>query len=195
MRNLRSFLIVSILISCSEKPTGIPEVASAEEFKDIPAGAVKEEYKDAPGLAFVSLSDNAGNKTAGGNYLNGKREGSWVEYHSNGVVKSITTYVGGEKEGIAIEIGNNGQVIKRMSYHKDKRHGDYKEYNYANVKEERIYQNGKIEGLVKIFYDNGKIMEEGLYKSGLRDGISKWYDQEGNMTIEYEYKGGELIKK
>ncbi len=62
-----------------------------------------------PGLAFISLSDNAGNKTAGGNYLNGKREGSWVEYHPNGVIKSIITYVDGVKEGIAVESITTGR--------------------------------------------------------------------------------------
>ena len=73
--------------------------------------------------------------------------------------------------------------------------GDYKEYNYYNLKEERIYRFGKIEGTVKIYYDNLKIMEEGNYKNGVRDGISRWYDQDGKVSIEYEYKNGELVKK
>jgi antitoxin component YwqK of YwqJK toxin-antitoxin module len=59
----------------------------------------------------------------------------------------------------------------------------------------QIYKYGKIEGTVKIYYDNSKVMEEGLYKNGLRDGVSKWYDQEGKLTIEYQYKNGELVKK
>lgn len=75
------------------------------------------------------------------------------------------------------------------------RHGEYKEFNYATVKEQRNYKNGKLEGLVKIFYDNGKLMEDGMYQNGLREGVSKWYDQEGNVTITYEYKNGELVKK
>lgn len=54
---------------------------------------------------------------------------------------------------------------------------------------------GKLEGLVKIYYDGGKIMEEGAYQNGLREGISKWYDQNGNETITYKYKNGELVKK
>jgi antitoxin component YwqK of YwqJK toxin-antitoxin module len=86
-------------------------------------------------------------------------------------------------------------LTKRCYYHKGVRHGEYKEFNYANLKEERVYSYGKIEGQVKIYYDNTKLMEESLYKNGVRDGVSKWFDQEGNLTIEYEYKNGELIKK
>lgn len=82
-----------------------------------------------------------------------------------------------------------------MTYHNDMLHGEYKEFKYTVVKEERNYQNGKLEGLTKVYYDNGKIMEEGAYKNGTRDGVSKWYDQEGNVTIEYEYKNGQLVKK
>jgi antitoxin component YwqK of YwqJK toxin-antitoxin module len=58
-----------------------------------------------------------------------------------------------------------------------------------------MYVSGKLEGTVRIFYENSKLMEESLYKNGLRDGVSKWYDQEGNLTIQYEYKNGELVKK
>jgi antitoxin component YwqK of YwqJK toxin-antitoxin module len=75
------------------------------------------------------------------------------------------------------------------------RDGEYREYNYTTVKEERFYKNGKLEGTVKIFYADGKLMEEGLYKNGVRDGLSKWYDQQGNLTIQYEYKDGVLVKK
>ena len=92
-------------------------------------------------------------------------------------------------------MNENGQVVKRINHHNDVRHGEYREFTYTTVKEERFYQNGKLEGTVKIFYADGKLMEEGNYKNGLRDGLSRWYDQQGNMTIEYEYKNGELIKK
>ncbi len=101
----------------------------------------------------------------------------------------------GKKEGCYIELNSNGQFVKRISYHHDLRHGEYKELNYSNVKEVRFYQNDKLEDTVKIYYDNGKVMEQGLYKNGIRNGISRWYDQEGKLTIEYEYKNGELVKK
>ena len=86
-------------------------------------------------------------------------------------------------------------MLRKCIYHNDLRHGEYKEYYYTTPKEIRFYQNGKLEGLAQIYYDNGKLMEEGNYKNGLREGVSKWYDQEGNLSIQYEYKNGQLVKK
>ncbi len=123
------------------------------------------------------------------------KQGNWIEYHPNALVKSITPYVEGKIEGLRTEFSTTGQLEKSQEFHNDQLHGIYKEWRYSATKEERLYKNGKLEGVVKIYYDNGKIMEEGLYKNGTRDGVSKWYDQEGNVTIEYEYKNGELVKK
>ncbi len=195
---------VSLFVSCSEKPSAIAEQPTtptaittppstevkADEFTDLPAGAVKEELTDTPGIVSVKAGNDAS-----GIYKDGKRSGSWVEYHPGGLVKSITSYVEGKKEGLHIELSNNGSLTKRFSYHNNLRHGEYKELNYNTVKEERFYQYDKLEGLVKIYYDNGKVMEEGNYKNGTRDGISKWYDQNGKVTITYEYRNGELVKK
>ena len=57
-----------------------------------------------------------------------------------------------------------------------------------------MYQQGKLEGTLKIYYLRGKIMEEGTYKNDTRDGISRWFNEEGKVTIEYAYKNGELVK-
>jgi len=103
--------------------------------------------------------------------------------------------VNGKREGLALEINSSGQLEKQMMYHSDLLDGTYKEFKYTTLKEERNYKNGKLEGIVKVYYDNGKIMEEGAYQNGIRHGVSKWYDQEGNVTIEYEYENGKLIKK
>ncbi len=189
-------LIFILLVGACSAPADQPPTSIADgESGQIPTGAIIEEFTDSPGLAKISLKDGSGNLSASGVSLHQQREGSWVEYHPNGMVKSITTFVGGKKEGSFIEINANGQVTRRFNFHNDQRDGEYREYNYSAIKEERFYKNGKLEGAVRIFYPGGKIMEEGLYKNGLRDGISKWYDQEGNLTIEYEYKNGELVKK
>jgi hypothetical protein len=195
-------LFTVVVFGCTEKksseiktPAGKETVRSANrDLNEIPAGASKDEFADVPGLVGITVG-SPGNQTATGHYLSGKREGTWVEYYPNGLIKLVTSYVNGEKEGLCVEFGNNNQVTKSCYYHKSQRHGEYKEYNYTTVKEVRKYVNGKIDGLAKIYYDNGKIMEEGVYKEGLRDGVSKWYNQEGKLTIQYEYRNGQLIKK
>ncbi|HEY5826236.1 MAG TPA: toxin-antitoxin system YwqK family antitoxin [Cyclobacteriaceae bacterium] len=203
MKQLTFLFCLFVLISCSEKPAATETTSAVAapadaavienndgQYVDVPANAAKEEFTDTPGVVKVSLGADAQ-----GTYKDGKRDGSWIEYHPNGLVKTITSYVDGKKEGLYAELTNNGQLQKRMYYHNNLRHGEYKEFNYSTVKEERTYQFDKLEGTVKIFYDNGKVMEEGNYKNGTRDGVSKWYDKEGNPTITYEYKNGELVKK
>jgi len=181
-----------VLISCSPSDS---DNTFSNPVEGIPAGAIQERFEDTPHLIGVRMNDGTGNLSQSGLVEDGKRVGNWVEYHPNGLVRSVISYVDGKKEGIAMELGNNGQLEKRMQYHNDQLHGDYREFRYTTVKEERNYQNGKLEGTVKIYYDNGKIMEEGAYQNGTRHGLSKWYDQEGNVTIEYEYNNGELVKK
>lgn len=167
-------------------PTDSTEKAAVEPTPVSPTGVPKlTETKDASGKLLSS-----------GYLLDGMKESSWLEYYDTGVIKTLTTYYHDKKEGAAIEFTNNGSVSKRCTYHNDLREGEYKEYNYGNVHEERTYVAGKIEGVVKVYYDtNLKVMEEGNYKNGVRDGVSKWYDQNGNLTIEYTYKNGELVKK
>lgn len=200
-RLILTVCIALLLIACSEKPSAPVEQAttlatpastqvSSYEFADLPVGATKEKLSDTPGLVKIK----SGNE-ANGIYKDGKRSGSWIEYHPGGLVKTITSYVDGKKEGLFVELNNNGQLVKRCMYHNNFRHGEYQELNYSNVKEERFYQNDKLEGIVKIYYDNTKIMEEGSYKNGTRDGISKWYDKDGKVSITYEYKNGHLINK
>lgn len=181
-----------ILISCSTSDS--TDTYSNAAADGIPAGAIQERFEDTPSLSGVRLNDGAGNLSQSGLIENGKRVGNWVDYHPNGIVKSVTSYVDGKKEGMALEISNSGQLEKRMQYHNDQLHGDYREFRYTTMKEQRNYRNGKLEGTVKIYYDDGKIMEEGAYQNGTRHGVSKWYDQDGNVTIEYEYESGELVK-
>ncbi|MEQ9415485.1 MAG: toxin-antitoxin system YwqK family antitoxin, partial [Cyclobacteriaceae bacterium] len=181
------FLFSSVvLISCSSPDSG-DTFSGGAVAEGIPAGAIQERFEDTDALTGIRLNDGAGNILQSGLVEDGKRVGNWVAYHPNGLVKSVTSYVDGKREGLTLELSNSGQLEKRMQYHNDQLHGDYLEFRYSTVKEERRYNNGKLEGTVKIYYDNGNIMEEGAYQNGTRHGLSKWYDQEGNVTIEYEY--------
>jgi antitoxin component YwqK of YwqJK toxin-antitoxin module len=191
---MRKFLLAIsyiILVSgCGKSPSSTSN--SVEQAKRQPVAT--EVSNELP--MFTETKDTSGKVLLSGYLLNGRKESSWADYYDTGVLKSLTTYYHDKREGISMEFTNNGSVLRRCNYHNDLREGEYKEYNYGNVREERRYLNGKIEGIVKIYYDNTlKVMEEGSYKNGLRDGVSKWYDQNGNVSIEYIYENGELVKK
>jgi len=186
------FVLVGIvfLSACSNESSQLPMVA-----EDMPIGAIQEPFEDNPEMIKVIVNDENAKEKAFGIYIKGVREGSWVEYHPNGFVKTIMGYSNGLKEGQALELDNLGRLLERFTYHKGELHGAYTKYNGSRIKEQKNYKNGKLEGKSEIFYDNTKVMEESYYKNGKRDGVAKWYDQEGNLTIEYTYVDGEWIKE
>ncbi len=194
MKHMKSIAIVfsiALLVSCNKQEEF--NQATLEGLASLPENAIKEPYENNPDLIRVTLEAATGNSQ--GDYLNGQRTGTWTEYSQTGMPKTITTYVDGIQQGAYFEIDDRGQLQKVAYYGNGQLNGDWKQFNHTRIKEERHYANGKIDGMVKIYYDNGKILEEGQYAKGLRNGISKWYDQEGNVTIEYEYNNGELVNK
>jgi len=53
------------------------------------------------------------------------------------------------------------------------------------------YVNGKLNGIRKVFYPNGKIAEETTYKNGIKDGVYKKYTENGVVLEESTFKNGE----
>ena len=116
-RDMRILLMVLLvtLFSCSKQPAPADAITPDNPSEEgvIPPGGAREEFTDTPGLVRVTFTDNGVTKTADGTYLNGKKQGTWSEYHPNGLLKNLTTYINGEKEGISVELNNNGQLTKR----------------------------------------------------------------------------------
>jgi len=54
------------------------------------------------------------------------------------------------------------------------------------------YSKGRLEGIKKVFYDNGSIAEEITYKNGLREGNYKKYMVSGKVIENSTYKNDEL---
>ncbi len=191
MKRVEILFLAGLVVGCG-KDSGQVNQSDAVA----PLLGVQEEFKDSPGLLKTVIRDGNDKISMTGYYLRGKKESSWVEYHPNGsMIKSLSSYVQDKKEGMSLEFNTSNQLVKRCFYHNDQLHGEYKEYNAALLKEERYYEQGKLEGIVRIYYDDGALLEEGYYKAGVREGISKWYDKAGNVTIQYEYKNGQLVKK
>ena len=55
---------------------------------------------------------------------------------------------------------------------------------------EKEYMKGKINGKVKIYYDNGKLEFEGEYVNGERKGKGKEYYDNGKLKFEGKYLNG-----
>lgn len=141
--------------------------------------------------------NNNDQKTSEG-YLDasGRKQGPMVTYHPRkGLVKSITYYVNGVKNGPYIEMTESGSVKEKSWYVNDQLQGERIVFNRTRVKEESFYVDNVLHGKRSLYYDNGKIQEEGNFVNGKRDGVVRWYNQEEKVTIQTEYKNGEVVRQ
>lgn len=88
-------------------------------------------------------------------------------------------------------------LIKKSSVY-DPDNGKRTAYYYGDTKEaEYTLKNGKIDGVLNIYYKNGQLKKTGLYKNGEANGKFIEYDENGNKIYEYymanDSKNGKLI--
>lgn len=64
-------------------------------------------------------------------------------------------------------------------------------YKSGEIKAEYVEKNGKISGIYKEFYKNGKLKKKTHYLDGVKHGRSVLYYKSGNIQQEFNYKNGE----
>ncbi|MGB3469099.1 MAG: hypothetical protein WBA74_27685 [Cyclobacteriaceae bacterium] len=192
MRILVTLTMLGFLISCNNK-TEYQRVSAGPEGSTYPTGAIIEPYSDIPGLAKVT-SKRDDLIVGEGDYLNGKKHGSWTVYNRDGGLQSVTTYNNGVKQGTHLEFGDRGTLTKKEYYYNGQLDGEAIVYNNMNRIQERItYAGGQMHGPKRTFYSTGTPQEESNYTNGQIDGIAKYYNQEGELLFTYEYKNGVLV--
>lgn len=83
---------------------------------------------------------------------------------------------------------NEGKEVNRL------REGQWKMYFKGKdmVMQLESYKAGKLDGLTKIYYDNGKVAEEINYKDGKRNGSYKKYGPGGKLEEDSVFKDDKL---
>lgn len=191
MNKIIIFLLLTVAVAC----TGGSEINDGDMVPLLAPSAKIEPFDDGSGLVKVTIYGSDQGILEQGYYLNGYREGVYTKFHTNGYVNVVTGYVHGKMEGQSVVADDRGQILERFTYHNDLLHGSYIKFNRTRLKEKKEYVKGAVEGIVELYYPNGKIMERSNYTNGTRNGISQWFDQEGNLSIEYSYNNGELVQE
>lgn len=84
----------------------------------------------------------------------------------------------------------NFTLIKKSGIYDDE-NGKKTDYYYGDVvKAEYTLTNGKLNGPIKVFYENGKLKKTGQYVNGFESGIFREYDELGNLDAEYTMLNG-----
>jgi TonB family protein len=145
--------------------------------------------------------------TVEGTYVDGKKQGIWIDYYDSGELYSKITYLNDEEQGEVFYYRKDGQLMESGQNEKGKRTGLWISYNENGDKRSEInYLKGKLEGNAK-FYEKGKVSSEGVYAKGDRVLVWKYYDGRGKLKYsadygysfdikeEVTYSYGEMIKK
>ncbi|MEP2027046.1 MAG: hypothetical protein ABJH98_09505 [Reichenbachiella sp.] len=188
------YYLIGVLIVLNACDSGEVTSGGAESLDNLPSYAEQIEFDHMPELVTASVMFG-GNVEQQGEYLNDLRNGSWVTYYPNQLVKSISTYVNGTMHGTHLELDNSGSLTLKGYYVNGVEEGEFIYYSNGVVTEKRNYLAGEYAGKRSQYYDNGKIMEESHWLDGKMHGKATWYDQKGNVTLEYEYKQGVLLKE
>ncbi len=91
-------------------------------------------------------------------------------------------------------LSQNGKIISEGEIHDQKRVGVWTYYhkNSDEVMMTENYEEGKLHGHKKVYYDEGQLAEEANYSHGELHGPRKLYSEKGVVLEDLHYENGEL---
>ena len=136
-------------------------------------------------IILMGCSDNVKEEVLD-RYDNGQKK-LVVKYKgegSNEVIVSRITYRANGDIIISENPSDKTKMVREYYYNEDADDLFY----YTPIELERNYKDGKLDGLFKEWYENGKLDMKGNYKDGIKDGLwKKWYEN-GQLVFEMNYK-------
>lgn len=173
------------------------------ELLDLAADDIDNLYYEQMPFKVIFSSDTLGDKDkyeinnirtgtkAVGNIRNGKPEGIWRTYYSNGKVESVVSYKAGKIEGEALFYYNStrNHLKAEVEYEDGEITGKYREY-YRNATRKAVleYRNGKAHGDAEFYYSNGNLKIMGAFRKGKRNGKWKYYTLKGELFDKLRVK-------
>jgi len=125
-----------------------------------------------------------GNIKSRGHLINFKKMNRWTEYYTNGKIKRTVHYNKHERrEGTCMEFYSNGQLQEVSTY----RNGVLKSMNEFYLKNgKQSVRKGY--GMAQYFYNNGKPEFTSELMRGSRDGETTWYYTNGRIKEKVIYR-------
>ncbi|MFT3737351.1 MAG: toxin-antitoxin system YwqK family antitoxin [Breznakibacter sp.] len=129
-----------------------------------------------------------------GNYINNKKEGTWIRKYPNGNTKHEITFKNGMANGDAKFYFENGSLWETGTWVIDHWVGPYQFYHPNGQKAyDWNYNNlGKRNGPQKYYHDNGKLKYSGTWQNGKTVGNMQVFDEKGVLISERVYENGKF---
>lgn len=138
--------------------------------------------------------DIEGHLLTKGFYDQKNRDSIWLFYNENGKLIKRATYKMGIKQGLHIIFNANGDSAEVANWLDNHRHGRWWKRIGLNGYITGNYVNGKLEGRLVEYDENGKIAREGQYKDGLKDGSNHLYEN-GVLSVDETWSKGFLSSR
>ena len=139
--------------------------------------------------------DKNGALTGKGNYNNeGKRQGSWEWYYTNGKIKETVAYDNGSANGINKTWYDNGKPQVHAMYKDNKLDGEYLFYIKSGaLKQKKYFESDQLEGKYIAYFDVGESIPEFDidYSKGEIINNAKEFYAFGDLYSNIEFKNGE----
>lgn len=153
-------------------------------------------------MLSVRAQNGYTNKAEAKNELkNGAKEGKWLEYTGGGtsilrsdsegaVTYVLTVYKSGKPLGVVREYDMNDNLTRETPYQNGDINGVEKMYHDNGAHLETPYKNGKKNGIEKLFDGDGKLSSETPYINDQESGVVKEYYESGKLKSATTYKNG-----
>ena len=168
---------------------------------------------DGKGKGYVQIYHSTGALSAEGLFNNeGKKEGVWKRYYTDGKLKEESSYkndlyegklvffnqkgsktfegnlVEGELTGLAKYYNYFGRLTHTLTFSKGDLNGEAIYYNSIETMSSKYaYKDDKIEGEYTSFFGDGAVEEKGQFKAGNRVGKFTTYYNDGTLALERIY--------
>jgi antitoxin component YwqK of YwqJK toxin-antitoxin module len=87
-------------------------------------------------------------------YRNGKPDGKYTLFYTNGQTKDVEYFKDGKFHGEYVSCYKNGQLKEKGNFRNDKREGEYIAYDRSGrIREKATFRNGKPQGEFQCFYE------------------------------------------
>jgi uncharacterized protein len=176
--------LISIILSCKNGFSILPK-----------SDPVIFDQVDVTGsdLKIVLKYDSLGNKIIEGTVFNGKKNGAWFHYGTNGAMLTVINYIDDKKNGPYVKIGLDNKLDTQASYKDDVLDGLYTHYIYGSLDEQIEYKRGRKNGWAKKYYMRGGVEKAMELKDDVQDGLYRFYREDGSIMVEEKYKDGKKI--
>ncbi|MBS1755491.1 MAG: hypothetical protein JST34_15735 [Bacteroidetes bacterium] len=137
---------------------------------------------------FSPSVDGLETKPPVGQTVDGKKQGEWKTYYTNGQIAKIENYLNDTLNGQLSYFDEDGKIKGRQFY----RMGikvDSSTLNFSNGHanlEEKKDSTGKTQGLFKVYHQNGQLSQIGFMKDNYLDDTCKTFFDNGQLkTLEF----------